>query len=80
MILTCGHLMVAGLNAGSVGAIGLLGRCVPNNIILAFITRPNRKMHTLDTKRIDNIGDNNIETARIRIVVLNFQGSFWLGC
>ena len=80
MILTCGHLMVAGLNASPVGAIGLLGRCVPNNIILTFITRPNRKMHALDTKRTDNIGDNNIEAACVWIVVLNFQGSFRLGC
>ena len=80
MILTCGHLMIAGLNAGSVGAIGLLGRCVPNNIILAFITRPNRKMHALDAKRTDNIRHNNIKAARIWIIVLNFQGSFRLSC
>ena len=78
MILTCGHLMVAGLNTSPVGAIGLLSRCIPNNIILAFITRPNRQMYALDTKRTDNIRHNNIEAARIRVVVLNFQVSFRL--
>ena len=80
MILTSGHLMVAGLNASPVSAIGLLGGCIPNNIILAFITRPNRQMHALDAKRTDNIRHNNIKAARIRIIVFNFQSPFRLSC
>ena len=80
MILTSRHLMVASLNASPVGTIGLLGRCVPNKVISTLITRPNRQMYTLDAKRTDNIRHNNIEAARIRVVVLNFQSSFRLSC
>ena len=70
--------MIAGLNTSFVSAVSLLGCCVPDQIILTFVIRPGWELDFLDTERIGNIGDDDIKTACVWIIVLDFQSSFGL--
>ena len=84
VILTCRIIMVTSFHCYAIATILLTSRMIPNQIILAFIIRPNWHRNTGYTLRGQDIWNNNVKTACKRIVIFNGNlpaqrsfGYFW---